>query len=86
MSHLSPNASQGLMFGILTETIAACLQVDRLWIADPKAINHVLQKSGYLYAKPSDIRERFALSAGHSILWADGELTITTNPSQMMPA
>ena len=57
------------------------LQVDCLWIADPKAINHVLQKSGYLYAKPSDIRERLALSADHGLLWAGGGLSIATTPS-----
>ena len=41
----------------------ACVQENRLWIADPKAINHIMQKSGYFYTKPSDAREQIALLA-----------------------
>ena len=47
-----------------------------MWIADPKAINHILQKSSYLYAKPAHIREGIALLTGHGIVWAEGELPI----------
>jgi len=68
------------MFGVLTETIGVCLQEDRLWIADPKAVNHILHKSGYLYARPIDIRERSAVLTDRGILWAHGELSITTTP------
>ena len=82
-SHLLSNASEGLMFGVLTEMIGVCLQEDRLWIADPKAINHILQKSGYLYAKPSDARERSALLTDRGILWAGGESSITVGPSPL---
>jgi len=71
------------MFGVPTETIGVVLQEDRLWIADPKAINHILQKSGYLYGKPSDNRERSALLTDHGILWADGELSIAIRPSPL---
>ena len=48
-----------------------------MWIADPKAINHILQKSGYLYAKPSDVRERTALLVDRGISWAEGRLFVT---------
>ena len=56
------------------------VQEDRLWIADPKAINHILQKSGYLYAKSNDIRERASLLTDHGLLWAEGGFLIMINP------
>jgi len=64
--------------GCLTEMIGACVQEDRLWIADPKAINHILQKSGYLYAKLKYVREAAALTTGPGIIWAEGEFHIVT--------
>lgn len=64
----------------LLKMIGMCVQEDRLWIADPKAISHILQKSGYLYAKSSDVRERGSLLTDHGILWADGELSTMVNP------
>ena len=63
-----------------TETFGACAQEDCLWVADPKAINHILQKSGYLYAKPSNIQEGLALVGDRGILWADGELPAAVTP------
>jgi len=48
------------------------VQEVRLLVADPKAINHILQKSGYLYAKPGTAQEGIVF--GHGILWAEGEL------------
>jgi len=51
----------------------ACVEEDRLWIADPKAINHILQKSGYLWEKPAYLREGKALLTGRGIMWAHGE-------------
>ena len=66
--------------GIFTDTIGSCIQEDRLWIGDPKAINHILQKSGYLYAKPSDLRERSALMSDRGILWAKSELPPSLSP------
>jgi len=64
----------------LTEGIGTCVQEDRLWVADPKAINHILQKSGYLYAKPNNVREGSALTSGRGILWAEGKFDIVTGP------
>jgi len=51
------------VFELLADVICPCLQENRLWIADPKAINHIMQKSGYFYTKPSDAREQIALLA-----------------------
>ena len=61
------------------------MQEDRLWIADPKATNHILQKSGYLYARPSELRERSELLTGRSILWVDGDLSIAASLSNFQP-
>lgn len=49
-------------------------QEDRLWIADPKAIHHILQASGYLYSKPNFISERIAIIMDRGLVWATGEL------------
>ena len=60
---------------------STCLQEDCLWIADPKAIHHILQKSGYFYAKPSNNREQVALLADRDgIASAEGELPIMIRP------
>ena len=68
------------VFELSTEMIATP-QEDRLWIADPKAINHILQKSGYLYLKSPLIRETSAMVADPiGILSAEGELSITISP------
>ena len=48
------------------------MQEDRLWIADPKAVNHILQKSGYLYGKPKNTQERASLLSGRGVVWAQG--------------
>ena len=63
-----------------------------MWIADPKAINHIMQKSGYFYTKPSDAREQIALLADRrGIGSVEGWLFIKhlfslvrLTPSQMM--
>jgi len=60
---LHPSIRRCLLFEHSTKMIGAHMQEDRLWIADPKAINHILQKSGYFYAKPTNIREQVALLA-----------------------
>jgi len=57
----------------LAEMVGVCVQEDRLWIADPKAINHILQKSGYLYSKPRNTQERASLLSGRGVVWAQGE-------------
>lgn len=77
---LFSSTSQCLVFELLTGTIGACVQEDRLWIADPKALNHILQKSGYLYAKPNDLQELSALIADRGIAAVEGELSTATNP------
>jgi len=71
---LLPGTRQPVALKSLTEAIGTCTQEDRLWIADPKAINHILQKSGYLYEKPAYLREGKALLTGRGIMWAHGEL------------
>jgi len=53
-----------------------------LWIADPKAINHILQKSGYLYAKPGTAQEGIVF--GHGIVWAEGELSTIVGHSLLL--
>jgi len=60
------------------QTIGACVQEDRLWIADPKAINHILHKSGYLYAKPTEVQEQSALFNDHGIASVEGESRTTS--------
>lgn len=48
------------------------IKEDRLWIADPKALHHILQATSYLYVKPSIRRETASLVADRGLLWADG--------------
>ena len=92
---LFSSTSQCPVFELLTETIGACVQEERLWRrhridyretqlsyrkSDPKALNHILQKSGYLYTKPNDLQELSALIANRGITTVGGELSTTTNP------
>jgi len=60
------------------------VQEERLWVADPKAIHHILQKPGHLYLKPDDGRERAALLAGQGILWAEGKLPTVPSPTLLI--
>ena len=76
--HLSLDKRRRIVFDPLTETIGACVQEDRLWIADPKAINHILHKSGYLYAKPSEIQEQSAIFIDRGIASVEGEFRTTS--------
>jgi len=48
------------------------IKEDRLWVADPKALHHILQATSYLYVKPSIRREAVSLIADRGLLWADG--------------
>ena len=50
-------------------------------MADPKALNHILQKSGYLYAKPGSTQEELVF--GHGLVWAGGEFPITIVPPSL---
>ena len=56
------------------------MQEDRLWIADPAALNHILHKSGYLYAKPGHVREWTSLVVDRGLVWAEGEFPVTIYP------
>ena len=82
-SHLLRNSRLCHVSELLAETIGTRVQEDRLWIADPKAINHILQKSGYLYAKPNHVREGSALTSGRGIIWAEGEFPVVTGCSNL---
>jgi len=46
---------------------------DRLWIADPKAIHHILQNQGYSYGKLNSTREMIATLFDKGVAWADGD-------------
>lgn len=70
----------GSCVGFFTKTVCVYVQEDRLWVVDPKAINHILHKSGYLYAKPTNIQERGELLTGRGIIWAEGEPPIAIDP------
>lgn len=48
------------------------LQEDRLWVADPKGLHHILALSGYLYEKPYVYRERHAVTLDRGLFWAAG--------------
>ncbi|KAF8520692.1 cytochrome P450 [Gautieria morchelliformis] len=50
-----------------------CFGEDLLNLADPKALQYVLNRSGYKYPKTSEVRYRQQLTGGHGILWADGK-------------
>jgi len=48
-------------------------QEERLWVADPKAINHIFRNSGTLYKKTDRVREAIALVLDPGLSWADGK-------------
>ena len=45
-----------------------------MWIADPKAISHILKNSDVLYGKPNSMREMIALLTDRGLVWADGSV------------
>jgi len=45
---------------------------DRLWIADSKALHHILQATSYLYVKPAIRQETSSLLTDRGLLWAGG--------------
>ena len=45
---------------------------DRLWIADSKALHHMLQATSYLYVKPAIRQETSSLLTDRGLLWAGG--------------
>ncbi|KAF9075481.1 cytochrome P450 [Rhodocollybia butyracea] len=46
--------------------------VDRFLISDPKALQHILQTSGYRWSKFRERRELSRLTSGRGLLYADG--------------
>ena len=44
-----------------------------MWIADPKAIHHILQGSSYLYGKLNSRKELGTILLGKGLAWAEGE-------------
>ncbi|KAF8525701.1 cytochrome P450 [Gautieria morchelliformis] len=57
-------------FGLAFRT-KGCFGEDLLYLADPKALLHVLNRSGYKYPKTFEARNRQQLSAGRGIFWAE---------------
>jgi len=55
----------------------AVTQEERLWIADPKAIHHILQGSSYMYGKTNGRKETIAILLGKGLAWAEGESFLT---------
>ncbi|KAF8638059.1 hypothetical protein AX16_010691 [Volvariella volvacea WC 439] len=47
---------------------------DRLWIADPKALQHIFHTSGYGFLKWPERTEISRVLMGRGLLWADGEV------------
>ena len=51
-------------------------QEERLWVADPKAIHHILQGPDRLYEKPHFVRERVSVILDRGVASVEGELTL----------
>ncbi|KAJ3850477.1 cytochrome P450 [Lentinula lateritia] len=52
----------------------ASFGTDQLMVADPKALQHVLQSSGYKWRKSPVRREIARLTSGKGLAWADGDV------------
>jgi hypothetical protein len=52
----------------------AITQEERLWVADPKAIHHILQGSNRLYEKPHAVTEQLTALFDCGIVAVEGEL------------
>ncbi|KIJ49094.1 hypothetical protein M422DRAFT_28101 [Sphaerobolus stellatus SS14] len=46
--------------------------LDRLWTADPKALQYILNTAGYHYPKPSENRVSIDMFLGRGLLWSEG--------------
>jgi cytochrome P450 len=57
-----------------TQCVLTLLQEDRLWVADPKAVQHIFQGPDRLYEKPHFQRERIAMLTGWGVGTVEGEL------------
>ncbi|KIK60906.1 hypothetical protein GYMLUDRAFT_200226 [Collybiopsis luxurians FD-317 M1] len=49
------------------------LGTDRLLISDPKALQHILQTSGYRWGKSPERKELSRMISGKNLAWADGD-------------
>lgn len=49
------------------------MQEERLWVADPKAIHHILQGTSYLYQKPRIFQELLEAVFDKGIISVEGE-------------
>ncbi|KZV60942.1 cytochrome P450 [Peniophora sp. CONT] len=56
-------------FGSVWKT-KGCMGEERLSIADPKALQHVLQTSGYRYPKTAEYRGNVRMVMGDGLVWA----------------
>lgn len=59
------------------KSIDPCTQQDRLWVADPKALQRIYQNSSYSYKKPEGSRITGALLLDRGIIWAEGSTSVT---------
>ncbi|KAF8900292.1 cytochrome P450 [Gymnopilus junonius] len=53
--------------------ISGAFGQELLMLADPKALHHIVQASGYRYPKPSDTNQSIRLIMGRGIFWASGD-------------
>lgn len=51
-------------------------QEDRLWIADPKALQHIFRTSGYDYRKPHALVAIAEMLTDRGLVWAHGTLLL----------
>ena len=49
-------------------------QEERLWVADPKGVHHILQGSGDLYERPFTVKEMAMVLSGGSRGTLEGKL------------
>lgn len=54
--------------------VKGALGEDRLWIADPKALQYIFHTSGYGFLKWPERTEISRVLMGRGLLWADGEI------------
>ena len=52
----------------------AIMQEERLWVSDPKAINHIFQGANRLYERPHFIKEQIAVLTKGGLNSVDGKL------------
>jgi cytochrome P450 len=55
-----------------------------VWVADPKAINHILKNSTTTYRKLENVREMIAFILDRGLAWADGNTFPSSIYSQIL--